>query len=325
MTSHKAIAFGLATILDASGVHSGKWDQALKQVAAGLSKEESPSNAAFAVMVYGHKRVELRPNYLAAAKTFAMAYRRGLAAISRIKGEELSSPQEGHLKTLEPEAHIRIFLGEASAKDIKQLVQPSPGIFIIASHLDASFLAELALPQFPELLRDVPLVLQVEDSSLMSEDKDAIVLSGFAEGIGKSTVASDAEAVVERDTLEWRKRFISEYPQWTSAQIAQESSSLAKNQPSTASRWAKDRRIFAVQFQGQKWFPRFQFTDGRPNPAVLEVLKVFPEHATGWELAYFFTTPNANVSGRRPFELLKEDPSRVVSLARAFVHPADVF
>ncbi len=56
MTSHKAIAFGLATILDASGVHSGKWDQALKQVAAGLSKEESPSNAAFAVMVYGHKR-----------------------------------------------------------------------------------------------------------------------------------------------------------------------------------------------------------------------------------------------------------------------------
>jgi hypothetical protein len=276
-------------------------------------------------MVYGHKRVEHRPNYFAAAKTFAIAYRRGLAAISRIKVEVLSPPQEGHLKTLEPEAHIRMFVGEASAKDIKQLVQPSPGIFIIASHLDASFLAELALPQFPALLRNVPFVLQVEDSNLMAEDQEAIVLSGLAEGIGKSTAASDPQAVIERNTLEWRKRFISQYPQWTSAQIAQESSSLAKNQPSTASRWTKDRRIFALEFKGQKWFPCFQFQDGRPNPAVSEVLKVFPEHATGWDLAYFFSTPNANVSGRRPFELLKEDPSRVVSLARAFVHPADVF
>jgi hypothetical protein len=325
MTSHKVLAIESATILDASGVHSGKWDQALKQVAAGLSKEESRPSAAFAVMVYGHKHVEHRPNYLAAAKTFAIAYQRALAAISRIKGGELSSPQEGHFRTIEPEAHIRIFVGEASAKDIKQLVQPSPGIFIMASHLDASFLAELALPQFPEQFRDLPLVLQVEDSYPMAEDNGAIVLSGFAEGIGKSTAVSDPEAVVERDTLGWRMRFISRYPQWTSAQIAQESSSLAKNQPSTASRWTKDRRVFAIDFQGQKRFPRFQFQDGKPIPAVSEVLKVFPEHASGWDLAYFFTTPNANVSGRRPFELLKADPSRVVSLARAFVHPADVF
>jgi hypothetical protein len=138
-------------------------------------------------------------------------------------------------------------------------------------------------------------------------------------------VALAPEAAIERDTLEWRKRFMAEHPGWTSAQIAEESTSRAKNQPATASRWAKEKKVFAVEFKGRKWFPRFQFQDGRPIPAVSQVIKLFPEHATGWELAYFFTTQNANISGCRPFELLKEDPSRVVSLAQAFVHPADVF
>src|SRR5450631_931114 len=88
----------------------------------------------------------------------------------------------------------------------------------------------------------------------------------------------------------------------------------AKNQPSTASRWVKEKKVFAIEFQGQKWFPRFQFQDGRPIPAVSQILKVFPEHAPGWELAYFFAAPNANISGRRPVDILKEEPSRVVSL-----------
>jgi len=145
------------------------------------------------------------------------------------------------------------------------------------------------------------------------------------DAIARPGVVLAPEAAIERDTLEWRKRFMAEHPVWTSAQIAVESTSRAKNQPATASRWAKEEKVFAVEFQGQKWFPRFQFQDGRPIPVVSQVIKVFPEHATGWELAYFFTTENAHISGRRPFELLKEDPSRVVSLAQAFVHPADVF
>jgi hypothetical protein len=40
-----------------------------------------------------------------------------------------------------------------------------------------------------------------------------------------------------------------------------------------------------------------QFQDGRPIPAVSQVIEVFPEHATGWELAYFFVTANPNIGG----------------------------
>jgi hypothetical protein len=32
-----------------------------------------------------------------------------------------------------------------------------------------------------------------------------------------------------------------------------------------------------------------------------------------------------NISGRKPLELLKQDPVRLASLVHAFVHPADVF
>jgi hypothetical protein len=87
----------------------------------------------------------------------------------------------------------------------------------------------------------------------------------------------------------------------------------------------REKKIFSVRFEGQQWFPRFQFQDGGPIRAVAQVIKVFPRHATGWELAYFFVTPNSNIGGRKPLELLKEDPARLVSLAQAFAHPANVF
>ncbi len=42
-------------------------------------------------------------------------------------------------------------------------------------------------------------------------------------------------------------------------------------------------------------------------------------------LEFFLTTPNGYIDGRKPEELLESDPDRVLSLARAFAHPADPF
>jgi hypothetical protein len=95
--------------------------------------------------------------------------------------------------------------------------------------------------------------------------------------------------------------------------------------PAIASRWKAEGKIFSVRFEGKTWFPRFQFQDGRPIPAVAAVIKAFPKHSTGWDLAFFFTNPNSYIEGRKPIEILKSDPERVKSLAQAFVNPADVF
>jgi hypothetical protein len=329
MAGHKSLESKSATILDASAVYSREWKEAIKKVAAGLSKpnpsrEESRPHGAFAVLVGKAKGKQTAPIYLPAAKAFAKAYIRGLQAISRIKGEILKFPQERLLTALEPEDHIRIFIGRTTEEEVQKQIRPDPGIFILGSHLDETFLTSLELPPPPELLLEVPMVIQVEAPVFTLEEIEGVLNDSRVETRRKSIVVP-AMPGEDRDSLEWRKQFIEEYPSWTSAEIARQSTSLARNQAAIASRWAKEKKVFAIDYQGQKWFPKFQFQHGRPIPAVSRVLEMFPEHATGWDLAYFFTTPNANIANRRPYELLKEGPSRVVSLAQAFVHPADVF
>jgi len=130
---------------------------------------------------------------------------------------------------------------------------------------------------------------------------------------------------IEKDTLEWREQFMSANKCWTSAEVAKESSSTAKNRAAIASRWLAEKRIFSVQFMRQTLFPRFQFQDGSPVPAISKVIKAFPGHATGWDLAFFFDTPNPFIGGRRPVELLKSAPEKLESLAHRFANPADVF
>ena len=42
-------------------------------------------------------------------------------------------------------------------------------------------------------------------------------------------------------------------------------------------------------------------------------------------LEFFLNTPNNYIKDRKPKELLESDPARLLSLAKAFAHPADVF
>jgi hypothetical protein len=325
MAAHKEFKQKSATVIDATSVHSRKWGEAIKQVAAGLSREALRSHTAYAIVVHEPKRKATVTNYLATARIFARAYRLGLQALSGIEDEILKSPPGHCLTILNPEDHIRVFVGgKPSPREIREQIAPRPGIYIIGSHLNASILADLALPPAPQLLHDVPVVIQVEEPALMIDEVE-MILDGSRDSTERVSVVADPMSAVDKESLVWRTQFMSEYERWTSADIAQQSTSLARNQASTASRWAKEKKVFAIDYQGQKWFPTFQFQDGRPIPEVSQVLEVFPKHATGWQLAYFFTAPNANISGRKPYELLKTNPSRVVSLAQAFVHPADVF
>jgi hypothetical protein len=50
-----------------------------------------------------------------------------------------------------------------------------------------------------------------------------------------------------------------------------------------------------------------------------------PFSFTGWDLAFFFTSPNTYLDGKLPVDLLKSKPELVVALAHAFAHQADAF
>lgn len=296
----------------------------MKQVVAPLLKNRASSGSAYGVLVYGQPLEEPQPNVLVAVQTFLKAYRVAWKALGQIP-DFMGRGKGVNFELFEAKRfeHVRFFFGRATEKDLKERVQAFPGVYIMTAHLEPSLLNSLDLPQLPMRFRDLPLVMLVENAT---EPSTSVSVSAPAKTEEHNKPQEEkVESAIARDTLEWRQEFMQTYPSWTSAEVATQSTSTARNRAAIASRWQRENRIFGLRYQAQQYFPQFQFQDGMPAPTVGEVIKAFPEHATGWDLAFFFTTPNANIGGRKPLELIKTNPDRVLSLAQAFAHPADVF
>jgi hypothetical protein len=167
----------------------------------------------------------------------------------------------------------------------------------------------------------MPLVMQVEET----EQKGNELLLDWENFVKATSDEIAAQEAIDRDTVEWRSQFTKNHPSWTAKEVADQSTSTAKSRGALASRWAQEKKVFAVKYEGQFWYPRFQFQDGEPLPTVGQVIQAYPACANGWDFAYFFATPNANIGGRKPLELLKTDPESVFSLARAAADPADAY
>jgi hypothetical protein len=319
MASGSTAASSSAAVLEPGGFYPRARESAKNIVTAALSHSKPGSAQTYAVLLFGPGTGKTH-NYLTAVRTFFNAYRRGLEALSANSSAILTHSDQDHLSSLKTInfGDVSFFWGRASAKEVHQTVDLRPGIYIFPSQLDQKLLKDLDLPSLPEPFDELPDLVQVNypEWGDLKMGSSAIL-----------TVPHHGrrEPLLEKKTLEWRKQFISENPFFTSDQIAQEATSRATNRAAMASRWVQEKKIFSVRFEGQQLFPQFQFQDGRPIPAVSEVIKTFPEIATGWDLAYFFLSPNPNIGGSKPVDLLKRDPARLVSLAHAFVHPADVF
>jgi hypothetical protein len=305
-----------AAVLEPSGVHLRSVGKAMERVTASLTKSGPSSSSVYAVMLFGEKGPQC-PNILSASWTFFTAYKRGVKALLQNAHVILTHPDVDHVHSKDI-GDISLYWGRATAREVKRKIPASPGTYILVSDLDARLLKELKLPLVPKPLENIPLVLRVSHHGSVEKLEKQITPVG-----NELTRAFDRTP--GKDTLQWRKQFMEATPCLTSEQVAEEATSQATNRAAIASRWAKEKKIFSVRFQGAHWFPQFQFHDGRPIQAVGDVIESFPEQASGWELAYFFVTPNTNLGGHKPVELLTQNPARLVSLAQAFVHPADVF
>jgi hypothetical protein len=218
--------------------------------------------------------------------------------------------------------YVRVFAGEAAVSTLKQESNQSPGVYINTAHLDTFLLDDLGLPHLPEGFRNMPLVMQVEETEKKSEEHP---LLGWGNFIKATLDEIAAQETIDRDTVEWRSHFLRNHPSWSAKEVAVQSTSKAKNRAALASRWVREKKVFAVKYEGQYCYPRFQFQNGEPLRAVGQVIQAYPEYATGWDLAYFFVTPNPNIGGKKPLDLLRTDPEHLVSLARAAAHPADAY
>ena len=82
--------------------------------------------------------------------------------------------------------------------------------------------------------------------------------------------------------------------------------------------WRREEKIFAVIQEGTMHVPTFQFDDdGRPLPAIAALIQMFRSiESSDWGLALWFIAGSGWLGGRRPVDVLKDDPEAVVEAAR---------
>ena len=118
---------------------------------------------------------------------------------------------------------------------------------------------------------------------------------------------ADVDHEIERDNAELRKRYLLETKAWTAADIHEHMHGGQLANPSEpASRWRREKKVFAVRGGRARLFPSFQFADGRPRPIIAEVLKRLPDDMTPWQIAFWFRGGNGWLDGRSPEEALDD-------------------
>ena len=130
-----------------------------------------------------------------------------------------------------------------------------------------------------------------------------------------------AEADLWIDNLQLRMDYLRKTPTLSAAEVHRWSGRTAGNPSEPASRWKKEKRVFAVRQGRGDRYPAFQFRDGAPHPALKGILTALPAELTGWQTALWFASTNGWLDGDPPQDRL-DDREEVVVAARRLAEPA---
>jgi hypothetical protein len=114
-----------------------------------------------------------------------------------------------------------------------------------------------------------------------------------------------------------RQQFLDEFPSLNSAEVADAAMSKASNRASLANRWRDEGKVFAIRVGDQQLYPAFQLDEqGRPLDVIASILDTLrPGHLSDWQIALWMTSPTGWLGGRRPVELLADEPSLALEAA----------
>ncbi|MFU0505789.1 hypothetical protein [Pseudaminobacter sp. NGMCC 1.201702] len=152
-----------------------------------------------------------------------------------------------------------------------------------------------------DIMERVPSIVEARQRQLSDEKIDALVSVYMP-----SPPDTDATQLLLDSNARARARFLEAWPCLTSKQVSEAAGHGSKNQSMTTSRWKGSGKIFSIRYNGAEWFPAFQFQDGQPHPTVARVLQHLSERKSGWQMAFWFTSPNGWLNGRKPAECLDD-------------------
>lgn len=133
----------------------------------------------------------------------------------------------------------------------------------------------------------------------------------------------DSRSRIER-LLEIRKRLRDSVPMLDASAWAQLRGIISPNPTAALSKYKAQNRLFSVSEGRRDLYPQFQFDDNAaPLPIMADILSFIPEDARGWPLLSWFDAHNALVGGRKPREVIRQDPDTVKSAAEEFYSQDD--
>lgn len=104
----------------------------------------------------------------------------------------------------------------------------------------------------------------------------------------------------------------------TAAEVAQLAGLSPRNPSAQPNKWKKQGLIFAIPHNGVDYFPGYGLdreAGFRPLKAMAKVIGAFAGHKDGWGMAYWFSSDNSFLGGKRPQDLLATAPGRVIEAA----------
>ena len=112
---------------------------------------------------------------------------------------------------------------------------------------------------------------------------------------------------------------ILEHGVWlTAPQIGELGRFSNSNFAAPANRWKNERKLFAVEYDGQDRFPRYALDENyRPLPAMEAILRALGM-ISAWRVAAWFESSNAWLDNRRPREVLATSPEEVIIAANEY-------
>lgn len=171
-------------------------------------------------------------------------------------------------------------------------------------------------PQVTQTIRDivsqVPEVVREKRDRLTEENIAALVNVYLADDPLK-----DARRAIANDNAQLRARFFQEWPCLTSAEVADAAGHSAGNKSATAARWKSQLKIFSIPGpRGADLYPVFQFRDGKPHPAIHDVLTALPASFSPWQKAFWFVSNNGMLRGGIPANNLDESDQLIRAAER---------
>lgn len=146
------------------------------------------------------------------------------------------------------------------------------------------------------------------------ERHNASIFSKLVEVLVDNTPATPAVLLQSKMQARAINRIMQSGEWMTAQQVAEVAGRSTTNPSAHTSKWKKQGLIFSIEHKNKEYYPSYALDpdhDYRPYPELKRVLEVFQNMLSGWNLAFWFDSPNSYLGGKRPKSLLVKATDQV--------------